>query len=159
MKNKNVGYLVIGIAVLVFFMVVSYNNALRTIVDTNCTHGSTCPMYVTIRTQEIISYSLMGLLVAVGLFVTFFMKEDLKLYKKEIKLSPEEINHKIESLDEEEKKLMQILLREEGSVYQSDLIKETNLSKVKVSRLLDRLEGKSLIERKRRGMTNIIILK
>ena len=54
---------------------------------------------------------------------------------------------------------MEVLLREEGSVYQSDLIKETKLTKVKVSRVLDKLEGKGLIERKRRGMTNIIVLK
>ena len=54
---------------------------------------------------------------------------------------------------------MQIVLREEGSVYQSDIIKETKLTKVKVTRILDKLEGKKLIDRKRRGMTNIVVLK
>ena len=159
MKNKHVGFLIIGIAIIFFFVVISYNMALKEIVNTSCTHGEMCPMHITVRNQEIISYSLMGLLVAVGLFITFFMKENLRLHKKEPQLSKEELNHKIENLDEEEKKIIQIVLREEGSVYQSDLIKETKLSKVRVSRLLDRLEGKSLIERKRRGMTNIIILK
>ncbi|MBU0460353.1 MAG: MarR family transcriptional regulator [Nanoarchaeota archaeon] len=159
MKNKHVGFLIIGIALLFFFVVMSYNNAIKTIIDTTCTHGTSCPMQITLRTQEIISYSLMGLLVVVGLFISFLMKEDLRLHKKETKLSKEELNSKIENLDEEEKKIMQIVLREDGSIYQSDLIKETKLSKVKVSRLLDRLEGKGLIERKRRGMTNVIILK
>lgn len=74
-------------------------------------------------------------------------------------LDEEEKKKKMENLDEEESKLMSIVLREQGSAYQSDLIKETNLSKVAVTRLLDRLEGKGLIERKRRGMTNIVILK
>ena len=55
--------------------------------------------------------------------------------------------------------IMNIVLREDGSVYQSDLIKETKKSKVQVSRVLDKLEGKGLIERKRRGMTNVIVLK
>ncbi len=159
MKNKHVGYLIIGIVLVFFVIVISFNMALDNIVNDTCTHGLKCPMQITLRNQEIISYSLMGLLVLVGLFVAFFMKEDLDEYKKEIKLSPEEVNQKIENLEPEEKSVMQIVLREEGSVYQSDLIKETNLSKVKVSRLLDRLEGKGLIERKRRGMTNIIILK
>jgi len=159
MKNKYVGLLIIGIVLVFFFIVFSFNRALENIVNDTCTHGLECPMQITLRNQEIISYSLVGLLALVGIFIIFFMKEDLKLYKKEIKMSPEEINQKIENLEPEEKTLMQILLREEGSVYQSDLIKETSQSKVKISRLLDRLEGKGLIERKRRGMTNIIILK
>ena len=167
MENRYVGLLIIGIVIIFFFVIISFNNALEKSIEisltNSCSHEETCPMQVTLKNQKIISYSLMGLLLLVGLFITFFMKEgsreELKLYKKEIKLSPEEIGQKIEDLEPEEKTLMQILLREEGSVYQSDLIKETSLSKVKISRLLDRLEGKGLIERKRRGMTNIIILR
>jgi len=33
------------------------------------------------------------------------------------------------------------------------------LGKVKVSRILDKLEGKGLVETKTRGMTNVILLK
>ena len=66
MKNKHVGFIIIGIAVVFFFVVMSYNNALQTIIATTCTHGETCPMHVTVKTQEMISYSLMGLLVLVG---------------------------------------------------------------------------------------------
>jgi uncharacterized membrane protein len=54
---------------------------------------------------------------------------------------------------------MNIILRENGSVYQSDIVRETKQSKVKITRILDQLEGKGLIERKRRGMTNIVVLK
>lgn len=36
---------------------------------------------------------------------------------------------------------------------------KTGLTKVKVTRILDRLEGREIIERKRRGMTNVVILK
>lgn len=51
------------------------------------------------------------------------------------------------------------LVKEAGSCFQSDLVRETENSKVKVTRLLDKLEQKGLVERKRRGMTNIIFLK
>ena len=44
-------------------------------------------------------------------------------------------------------------------MFQADLIEKLNLGKVKVSRILDRLENKNLIERKRRGMNNLIVLK
>jgi uncharacterized membrane protein len=44
-------------------------------------------------------------------------------------------------------------------MFQSDLVEGTGMQKVKITRLLDRLEGLKLIERKRRGMTNVVILK
>ncbi len=65
----------------------------------------------------------------------------------------------LSKLDEEEQKIVSLLQLNQGSKYQSDLIKETGLSKVKMSRLLDKLDGKKIIERKRRGMTNIVVLK
>ena len=155
MKNKHVGLLVIGIAVLIFFLVMSFNNALETIVSMSCTHGVSCPMQVTLDTQKQISYGLVALLVVLGGVVSFFLKDGSKnLEKPKLSNQPN-----LENLDEAERIIMNIVLRENGSVYQSDLIKETKQSKVKVSRVLDKLEGKGLIERKRRGMTNIIILK
>ncbi len=155
MKNKHVGFLVIGIAILLFFIVLSFNNALETIVNTSCDHGTSCPMQVTLKTQEKISYGLMGLLVLFGSFLAFFMKEE---GVKTTKLSHVKKKKLISGLNEEEKKLIDLIQLKEGSIYQSDLIKESGMNKVKVSRILDRLEGKGLIDRKRRGMTNIVIL-
>ena len=45
-----------------------------------------------------------------------------------------------------------------GTIFQSDLVEKSDFSKVKVSRILDKLEGRQLIERKRRGMTNVVVL-
>jgi len=158
MKNKYVGVLVVGISVLFFFIVMSFNNALNSIVEVSCTHGEMCPMQATLQTQEIISYGLMGLLLLVGLFMVFFMKDE-KIFIEKKHISEDEKKKKLENLDDEERSVMNIVIREDGSVYQSDLIKELKLSKVKVSRLCDKLDGKGLIERKRRGMTNVIVLK
>ena len=74
MKNRQVGLLIVGIAVLLFFIVLSFNSALETIVNTTCDHGTSCPMQVTLKTQEKISYGLMGLLLLFGSFMAFFMK-------------------------------------------------------------------------------------
>ena len=65
----------------------------------------------------------------------------------------------MKKLDEHEKKVIELLQRNEGSMYQSDIIKDTSFSKVQTTRILDKLEGKHFVERKRRGMTNIIILR
>ena len=159
MKNKHAGFLVIGITLVFFFVVMSFNYALKQIVDTTCTHGVACPMHATVFTQEVISYGLMGLLILVGLFMIFFMKDETIVQEMKKEVSEEDKQKKLDNLDDEERGLMNIVLREEGSVFQSSIVKETKLSKVKVTRILDRLEGKSLIERKRRGMSNVVILK
>ncbi len=65
---------------------------------------------------------------------------------------------KISKFDEREKKVYELLVQKDGSMYQSDIMKETGLTKVQLTRILDRMEGKKLIERQRRGMTNIVIL-
>ncbi|MBU0460766.1 MAG: MarR family transcriptional regulator [Nanoarchaeota archaeon] len=165
MKNKHVGLLVMGITLLFLLIVFSFNNALDTIVATSCEHGISCPMQITLDTQRRISYGLIGLLVIVGAFIAFFMKED-KENKNAVRpeepkrdFSLEEVNLKLENLDEDEKAVVNVVVRENGSAYQSDLIKEVKMSKVKMTRVLDKLEGKGLIERKRRGMTNIVIMK
>ena len=36
---------------------------------------------------------------------------------------------------------------------------DRTMTKVKVTRILDKLEGRGLVERKRRGMTNVVMLK
>ncbi len=62
-------------------------------------------------------------------------------------------------LDDDEKSVFGVIINGQGSVYQSDLIKHTGFSKVKITRILDRLENKGAVERKRRGMTNLIVVK
>lgn len=100
-------------------------------------------------------------LVLVSGFYMLFLPAKGKLEEhspaKEHQQAEKEIN--VSSFSEEEKRIYELLKLNQGSIYQSDLIKETGLTKVKISRLLDRLEGKSIIDRKRRGMTNIVVLK
>ena len=62
-------------------------------------------------------------------------------------------------LDEDEQAVLEVVNAGGGSAYQSDVVKETGYSKVKVSRVLDKLEQKNILERKRRGMTNLVVRK
>ena len=61
-------------------------------------------------------------------------------------------------LSSEEKEIVELLKVSNNSMYQSELSKKLDISKVQMTRILDKLEAKKVIERKRRGMTNIIIL-
>ncbi len=58
-----------------------------------------------------------------------------------------------------EKELIKIVQSENGAIFQATLMEKLNIGKVGITRLLDKLEAKQIIERKRRGMTNIVILK
>ena len=62
------------------------------------------------------------------------------------------------TLKEDEQKIYTAII-EEGIIAQSELVEKTGLSKSNVSRVLYVLESKGLIERRRRGMGNIILLK
>ncbi len=168
MKNKNVGYLIVGISVIIGVIVLIFNNALKTIVSTSCTHGPSCPMWGTISTESYISLSLAGLVLVIGLFL-IFTKESEKIVIKRINTSAKsEIisntpvkkfnEEEMKLLDQEEKDIIELILKENGSMFQSDIVDKTGMHKVKVTRILDNLEGKGLIERKRRGMSNIVIL-
>ena len=61
------------------------------------------------------------------------------------------------TLKAEERKIVNLLL-EKKAMFQADLVDVSGINKVKVSRILDKLEGYGVIERKRRGMQNIVIL-
>ncbi|MBI1970216.1 hypothetical protein HYS47_00560 [Candidatus Woesearchaeota archaeon] len=65
----------------------------------------------------------------------------------------------LSSLDAEEKMVYQILRQHNGAKYQSELMKETGFSKVKMTRILDRMTAEGILDRQRRGMTNLVVLK
>ena len=158
MKNKNVGYLVVGISFLMGVIILIFNKGLVKIVEQSCTHGSSCTMYDTIRTQTYLSLAIAGVILAIGLFL-IFSKENEKIVIKKVIKRPSRKKISLRGLSEEEKKVIKILEKENGAVFQKSLAETLGIGKVKMTRLMDKLEAKQLIERKRRGMNNIIVLK
>ncbi len=160
MKNKNVGFLIIGLAVVIGIIILIFNIGLRNIVDDTCSHGSECTMYDTIAIQTWVSLAIAGLILVIGLFLVF-SKEETKIITKTKKVEIEKKTKPIDytKLDKEEKIIMKAIEEAQGTIFQSDLVEKIGFDKVKVSRILDRLEGRQLIERKRRGMTNVVVLK
>ena len=61
-------------------------------------------------------------------------------------------------LKDDERRLYDIIAERGGEVLQRDLVATGEFSKAKVTRLLDKLEGKELIKRERHGMTNMVKL-
>ena len=167
MQNRAVGILVICIAALMGFMIYSFNTALADIVNASCSHGPSCPMWGTINFQTNLSIGLMALVVAIGLYLVFFSREEkiitrTKTIKQQIEPTrPTKENYKkvLSGLDGDEKKVLETVIEANGTAFQSDIVDKTGFAKAKVSRVLDRLEGKKVVERRRRGMANVIIVK
>ena len=156
MKNKNVGFLIIGISLLIIFIIVLFNRGMNSIVNSTCSEGPTCPMYATINTQTYLSLGIAIFILIIGLFLVL-TKESERVVVKTVKDKKKKIN--LENLNSEEKQIISLLQKENGAIFQASLMEKLGLGKVKVTRILDKLESKDLIERKRRGMNNIVVLK
>lgn len=156
MENKNVGKLIVGIGLLMAVMVFIFHSALNRIVGDTCTHGPTCSMYDTISIQTWVSMAIVAVVFAIG-FVIIFIKPKEKIIVKKVKQKPKKIDKN--KLDKREKKAVEILEKENGAIFQKTLMEKLEIGKVGMTRLLDKLEAKQIIERKRRGMNNIVVLK
>ena len=113
-----------------------------------------CPAHQSNTSWVIVSaFGIAFLILGTGVYLLFMFKPSLDAMKKEFKQVD------LSKLSDEEKKIYGIIKNKDGSAYQTDLIKETGFSKVKTTRILDKMESMNILERKRRGMTNIVVLK
>ena len=156
MKNKVVGFLVIGISIIIGIIILIFNIGLKDIVAETCSHGPTCSMYDTIALQTWISLAIAGLVLVIGL-VLIFAKEPEKIIFKKVKQKKKKID--VSGLNKKENQVIDILQKENGAIFQKTLMEKLEIGKVGMTRLLDKLEAKQLIERKRRGMNNIVVLR
>ena len=161
MKNRNVGILIVGIASLIGFIIFSFNRALTTIVNSACSHGSSCPMWGAIDFQTNMSAGIMALIFVIGIYLIFFGKETgvTPVTQEEWEKIEKNYEGVMKTLGDEEKFILERVIEAQGAIFQSDLVNKSEFSKVKVTRILDRLEGRNLVERRRRGRSNVVVLK
>ena len=156
MENKNVGLLIIGIAVVMGIIVLMFNGILKENLGLTCSHGSSCGMYTNLRVQTWISIILTAIIFGIGILIMFTKLKE-KIIVKTLKEKKKRLN--LSGLDEIEKKVINLLQEENGAIFQSTLMEKLEIGKVGITRLLDKLEAKQLVERKRRGMNNIVVLR
>jgi hypothetical protein len=70
-----------------------------------------------------------------------------------------EIDQIMKFLDSGEREIYELLLNAGGSLLQKNIMSVKGYSRASITRILDRLENKGLIQRVRHGSTNEIILK
>lgn len=59
----------------------------------------------------------------------------------------------------DEKAIVTLIIAEGGTIFQTQLVEKSGYSKTKVSLVLNRLEARNVVERRRHGMSNVIVLK
>lgn len=157
-SQKHLGYLLIffGIVLLAVLGIVktdydSQAALLCTQIEASGTDMLQCPAHNSNASWYfLLGFGIGFILVAFGFYLSFVPKPVSKKSFKEINLS---------SLDSDSLKVYNFLKSKNGAVFQSDLINETGYSKVKISRILDKMEMDEVVERKRRGMANLIVLR
>jgi len=159
MENKKVGYLLLGVTALLIIIIFLFQGALEEIVRLSCgpDHSPTCPMNETIISQTYLALAIVGVLIIIALVLMFTKpKEKIIIKTKTVHAKRKPIDKS--KLGRDEKKVVE-LLEKENAIFQSTLKEKLEIGKVKLTRLLDKLEAKQIIERKRRGMNNIVVLK
>ena len=157
MENKHVGFLLLGISAALLVIISLFQSAMTQIVSSSCSmEKTTCPMYQTIDTQTYLALSIAGILVILSL-VLISTKPKEKIIVKKVKEKSKKIN--LDRLDKDEKRVVELLIQEGRAMFQGSLMEKLEIGKVGMTRLLDKLEAKQIIERKRRGMNNIVVLK
>jgi uncharacterized membrane protein len=161
MKNQQSGYLIVGGGLIIGYIFYIFHKSIKDIVSVTCDNELECNSLISTGNITLI-YIIIIIIILYGLYIILFGKEGyFKIEKKEEEslIPSKDYITIMENLSEDENKILQKIIDAQGSIYQSELVKWSEFNKVKITRILDKLEGKNLIERKRRGMTNIVILK
>ena len=162
MENKNVGYMLLGISSIIVLIIFMFKRALTSFVDASCTlaHGAdSCPMYDTISQQTYLALSIVSILIIVSIVLIRTRSAERIIIKT--KTAHQHVHKSLRTdahLTSDERSVLKVV-QANKAIFQAALIEQTGFHKAKVTRILDRLEGKGYVERKRRGMTNIVIIK
>lgn len=179
--NKRIGLALIIIAIIVGAiafvdrmntekLIANYSNQTGT-----CYIGDTCLHEQTNTTYVMLSISAAVILI-VGIMIIILEQRKPKIVRtkivKYVEKQPKTSETRpiiqyqdirdikpVPSLDGEQKKIYELIVAAGGSALQGELVEKSGINKVTVSRILDKLEMRSLIERRRHGMSNIVVLK
>ncbi|MFQ5531665.1 MAG: hypothetical protein ACE5ES_03565, partial [Candidatus Nanoarchaeia archaeon] len=124
MENKHVGWLVIGIGIVMTFIVWIFNYSLKNIIGDTCSHGPSCTMYDTVAVQTWVSLSIVAVIFVIGI-VIMFMKPQEKIVVKKVKEKKKKLN--LDGLDKDEKKVIELLIKEGKAMFQSDLMEKLEI--------------------------------
>ena len=164
MNYKTVGlvFVLIGIVLTVFAIL---NNYLNSLVIPYLSPQICSQHCNTLSLENYVIYALIVASFILGIYFIIFYKQNKEEQKKEeqnkVKIEQKEVKPAVNlsSLTPDERRIIEVVTEGGGVLFQSDIVEKTGFPKAKVSRILDRLEAREVVERRRRGMTNAIMIK
>ncbi len=150
---QGVGYLMVAVALVMGFTMVWFLNMLSDVSSASCDCGESCDMvHFKVPPMFYVGLGGAGFILLTGVYLAFkpvpFRAE-----------SSEQWSEKLAALDGDEETVYKLITDAGGALFQSEIGEKTGLSKVKVTRTLDKLESMRFLERRRRGLTNMVVLK
>ena len=148
------------LGIMLTAVVASFTQNYVTIADAKCelqcgmNTTESCPHRGGLPFISYVGFTSSILLILIGAYLLIFRKDSLTQvpsYKKNPKI--------LNTLNKDEKLVFDMIIKSGGAMLQSEILDKTGFSKAKVSRVLDKLEAKALVERRRSGMSNLIILR
>lgn len=134
--------IILGILILaVFAFVVSISSLY---VQIQISQGNACGCFIPLPI-------FIPFVASIGLFIGTII---YYLFHPEIEGEGIPIEVLLNCFEGDERSVVKKILDNNGEVLQSKIVKDTNLSKVKVHRILKKLEGKGFIEKSSHGNTN-----
>ncbi|MFA4820035.1 MAG: MarR family transcriptional regulator [Candidatus Aenigmatarchaeota archaeon] len=152
------GIILIVLSLLLFFVLLSSTQSIQKLnqyIHQDCTlPAEVCPFKKDIPWESSLGFSIDAIIFILGVLLVMTKRLPEQSPVKRVKKQPATVK----SLEPAEKKIYDIIT-DSNAIFQSELVEKANMSKVKITRILDKLEARGLVERKRRGMTNVVVAK
>jgi predicted transcriptional regulator len=150
-NNKRLGIILVVLSLVIGGIFIYYiSNLTQKSQELGCFNNQECFAVEKGLSVSHVAIGIFSFMLALGFYLLFFNMAEIIKQKK----------YDLSKLNKEEKRVFSFIREnKEKGTYQSNIVESFNFPKSKVTRILDRLEQSGVIERKRRGMTNIIVLK
>ncbi|MEK6831037.1 MAG: MarR family transcriptional regulator [Nanoarchaeota archaeon] len=164
MENKKLGVLMIIISLVFGFFLIYYNFSMdKQSVELGCNSVEGCQEIKEVLSVTHMAFGFFGFMLALGFYLLFFNKTEERILKrledqKNVQLEEEKFSIILKALDEYEKRVLYLVKEQEG-ITQNTLRLRANMSKAKLSYVLQELEKRQLIKRIPKGKTLEIHLK
>jgi len=170
METKKLGFLIVGLSVVLGFILFGFMNSLNAkSTQLNCNPTQECQQISSVLGVSHIVVGFFSFIFALGFYLLFFNKNENEIlghYKQELESAKESMkqsvfDNKFETLmqafNENEQKILRAIKEQEG-ITQSTLKYRTDLSKATISQVLTNFERKHLVYRKEKGKTFSVYL-
>ena len=164
MENKKLGVLLMILSIVFFVFIIYFNSNLSQQSNVlGCNINEECVRVDGLLSITHIAFGFFGFMLALGFYILFFSKSEERVLKrledhKKDRTDEEKFNLILKALDPHEKKVLKAVKEQDG-ITQNTLKLRANMSKAKLSYVLQELEKRNLIKRVPKGKTLQVFLK